>query len=211
MNKAVLDTDTLSAIMRRDSEALSNARAYLSSHLQLSISIVTRYEILRGLNAKNAASQAASFHALCQSMEVLPLTDDVIVRAADIYGTLHRTGQLVGDAGPRLLHRTGPDAAVLLGQVTQGRDQQLILAGEVEVDDAVGQLGAPGHVAHGGVGEAALGDRADGGFDQLLAPPLADRGVGSAVGLGAGIGCFARHDACPDSPIFSQDWRQKER
>ena len=98
MNKAVLDTDTLSAIMRRNSEAMSNARAYLSSHLQLSISIVTRYEILRGLNAKNAASQAALFHALCQSMEVFPLTDEVIVRAADIYGTLHRTGQLVGDA-----------------------------------------------------------------------------------------------------------------
>jgi len=77
MNKAVLDTDTLSAIMRRDSEALSNAGAYLSSHLQLSISIVTRYEILRGLRAKNATSQVAAFNEMCQSMEVLPLTDEV--------------------------------------------------------------------------------------------------------------------------------------
>ena len=31
-------------------------------------------------------------------MEVLPLTDEVIVCAAEIYGRLHRAGQLVGDA-----------------------------------------------------------------------------------------------------------------
>ncbi len=98
MNKAVLDTDTLSAIMRQESTALSQARVYLSSYSRLTVSIVTRFEILRGLNAKNATSQAAAFNAMCQTMEVLPLTDAVIVRAADIYGKLHQTGQLIGDA-----------------------------------------------------------------------------------------------------------------
>ena len=43
------------------------------------------------------AAQVA-FDAMCQSTEVLSLTDAVIVRAADIYGELHQTGQLVGDA-----------------------------------------------------------------------------------------------------------------
>ena len=98
MNKAVLDTDTLSAIMRQESRALSHAQAYLSSYSQLTVSIVTRFEILRGLNAKNATSQATAFNVMCQTMEVLPLTDAVIVRAADIYGKLHQTGQLIGDA-----------------------------------------------------------------------------------------------------------------
>lgn len=98
MNKAVLDTDVLSAIMRQDATALSHAQAYLSSFSQLTISTITRYEILRGLSAKNATSQAAAFDAMCQSMEVLSLTDAVIVRAANIYGKLHQTGQLVGDA-----------------------------------------------------------------------------------------------------------------
>ena len=98
MNKAVLDTDTLSAIMRQESRALSHAQTYLSSYSQLSVSIVTRFEILRGLNAKNATSQATAFNAMCQTMEVLPLTDAVIVRAADIYGKLHQAGQLIGDA-----------------------------------------------------------------------------------------------------------------
>lgn len=98
MNRAVLDIDTLSSIMRQDPTALSHAQAYLSSHPQLTVSIVTRYEILRGLNAKNATSQTAAFHVMCQSMAVLPLTDAVIVRAAEIYGQLHQTGQLIGDA-----------------------------------------------------------------------------------------------------------------
>ena len=98
MNKAVLDTDVLSAIMRQDATATAHAQAYLSSFSQLTISIITRYEILRGLCAKNATSQATVFDAMCQTMEVLSLTDDVIVRAADIYGRLHQTGQLVGDA-----------------------------------------------------------------------------------------------------------------
>ncbi len=98
MNKAVLDTDALSAIMRQESTALSQAQVYLSSYSRLTVSIVTRFEILRGLNAKNATSQAAAFNTMCQSMEVLSLTDAVIVRAADIYGKLHQTGQLIGDA-----------------------------------------------------------------------------------------------------------------
>ena len=98
MNKAVLDTGTLSAIMRHESTALSHAQTYISSYSQLTISIVTRYEILRGLSAKNATSQAAAFDVMCQSMKVLPLTDAVIVRAAEIYGKLHQTGQLIGDA-----------------------------------------------------------------------------------------------------------------
>lgn len=98
MNKAVLDTDTLSAIMRQEATALSQAHTYLSFFSQLTVSIITRFEILRGLNAKNATSRLAAFNAMCQSMEVLPLTDAVVVRAADVYGKLHQTGQLIGDA-----------------------------------------------------------------------------------------------------------------
>ena len=79
MNKAVLDTDTLSAIMRQDPIATSRAQAYLTAHSRLTISIITRFEILRGLNAKNASAQIAAFHAMCHSMEVLPITDDIVV------------------------------------------------------------------------------------------------------------------------------------
>ena len=84
MNTVVLDTDTLSAIMRQDSTAVSVAQQYLKTHQTLTISLITRFEILRGLIAKNAASQISAFHATCVAMQVLPLNDAIIVRAAEI-------------------------------------------------------------------------------------------------------------------------------
>ena len=98
MNKAVLDTDILSAIMRKDADALTNARQYLTAHPNLTISIITRYEILRGLMAKNATTQIANFHRLCGTLIVLPLNDATVVRAASIYGQLRREGKTTGDA-----------------------------------------------------------------------------------------------------------------
>jgi len=98
MNTSVLDTDTLSAIMRQDADAVSNARQYLASHPRLTISIITRYEILRGLMAKNATTQIAKFDRLCGTMDVLQLTDPIVVRAASVYGQLRQTGKPIGDA-----------------------------------------------------------------------------------------------------------------
>lgn len=96
--QALLDTDILSAIMRREPAAVAQARSYLSTYPQFAISIITRYEILRGLNAKRATAQLAKFEILCASMQILLLTDGIIVRAADIYAGLYQRGQLIGDA-----------------------------------------------------------------------------------------------------------------
>ncbi len=96
--RAILDTDILSAIMRREPTALAQARNYLSVYPQLAISITTRYEILRGLKAKGAIAQLEKFEVLCASLQVLPLTDAAIVLAADIYADLYGRGQLIGDA-----------------------------------------------------------------------------------------------------------------
>ncbi len=94
----LLDTDVLSAIMRREPVALVHARRYLAVHAQFTISALTRYEVLRGLKAKNAVAQLARFEIFCAALQVLPLTDAIIVRAADIYADLHRRGELIGDA-----------------------------------------------------------------------------------------------------------------
>jgi tRNA(fMet)-specific endonuclease VapC len=72
--KALLDTDTLS------------------------FSIITRYEILRSLKAKNATTQIRTFDGLCEASEIFPLTDEIVVKAADTYATLKQRGALVGDA-----------------------------------------------------------------------------------------------------------------
>jgi tRNA(fMet)-specific endonuclease VapC len=102
LGAALLDTDILSAVMRQNPAALARARAYLAVHHRLTFSIITRYEVLRGLHTKNAMAQLAAFDRLCSGSTILPLTDAIVVRAATIYADLHQRGALIGDADMRL-------------------------------------------------------------------------------------------------------------
>jgi tRNA(fMet)-specific endonuclease VapC len=95
----LLDTVTLSEVIKgRDPNVLRRAHEYLSAQKQLQFSIITRYEILRGLKAKDASRQLERFEDQCRASIVFPLTDDVVVRAAEIYGFLHQRGALIEDA-----------------------------------------------------------------------------------------------------------------
>lgn len=96
---SLLDTDTLSEIMRgRDSNIVQKAREYLRTHGQFRISIITRYEILRGLKAKQASRQITLFEERCRKSILYPLIDDIIVKASDIYAYLYKQGLLISDA-----------------------------------------------------------------------------------------------------------------
>lgn len=53
---------------------------------------------LKGLKAKKAQRQIDAFILFCKVNIVLPITDDVIVKAADIYGALSGEGAIVSDA-----------------------------------------------------------------------------------------------------------------
>ena len=97
-SQMVLDTDILTAILRRNPTAIPNARAYLAEHGRFHLSIITRYEILRGLKANNATRQAASFETFCFRNVILPLTDEAITKATEIYAELSARGELIGDA-----------------------------------------------------------------------------------------------------------------
>jgi tRNA(fMet)-specific endonuclease VapC len=97
VSQALLDTDILSAIMRRNPSASQRARSYLGVHRYFTFSVITRYEVLRGLLAKGATAQLAAFDQLCATSRVLPLTDPIIVRAASVYVDLHRRGELIND------------------------------------------------------------------------------------------------------------------
>ena len=98
MPKSLLDTDTLSAVIKQNPVVLSHSRSYLATYRILTFSLITRYEVLRGLKAKNAVIQISAFEKLCSASEILPLTDSVVLRAAEIYAALHQHGQLIGDA-----------------------------------------------------------------------------------------------------------------
>jgi len=95
----LIDTDTLSEIMKgRDSNIMQKAKEYLKTRGQFRISIITRYEILRGLKAKQAFRQIVLFEERCRKSILYPLIDDIIVKASDIYAYLYKQGRLISDA-----------------------------------------------------------------------------------------------------------------
>ena len=99
MLPTLLDTDVLSEVLKqRDDNVLQAARAYLDEWRRFTFSVLTRYEILRGLRAKGAVRQELAFDALCRLSQVLPLTEPIAVRAAAIYADLQLRGELIGDA-----------------------------------------------------------------------------------------------------------------
>ena len=98
MAPSLLDTDTLSDIMKKDPVVREKAIQYLSEEGQFTFSLITRYEILRGLKAKQAVKQIAAFNALSNASTILPLTDIIIDKAAGIYAHLKQDGQIINDA-----------------------------------------------------------------------------------------------------------------
>src|SRR4051812_37556794 len=96
--EAVLDTDILSAILQRDRRVLANTQTYFAAHGRFTFSIITRFEMLRGLKARDAKSLLSRFEQICVMNQVLALTDDIVEQGADIYADLHRRGALISDA-----------------------------------------------------------------------------------------------------------------
>jgi len=90
--KVLIDTDILSAIMLPNPIAIVKAIDYLNQHNKFTFSLITRYEILRGLKAKAASKQLIAFETFCTNNIIVPVTDEIIVKAADIYAHLRRQG-----------------------------------------------------------------------------------------------------------------------
>ncbi len=94
----LIDTSTLSEVMRgRDESVRRNAHVYLERFQLFTFSILTRFEILRGLYAKDARGKISRFEILCANNEVLPLTDSVVLKGAEIYSLLRNQGKLIDD------------------------------------------------------------------------------------------------------------------
>lgn len=98
-DKRLIDTSTLSDVMKgRNPHVQQHALEYLEAHTGFTFSIMTRYEILRGLHAKQASRQIDIFEKQCEGCEILPLTDPIVVKAAEMYALLRRLGMIISDA-----------------------------------------------------------------------------------------------------------------
>jgi len=99
MIPSLLDTDTLSEILKgRNRPIAEKATEYLAQFGSLAFSLITRYEILRGLRARHAAAQLSRFNSQCERSRVLPISDEIVVKAADLYAELRARGALISDA-----------------------------------------------------------------------------------------------------------------
>ena len=98
MTKALLDTNIISAFMKGNPSVVDSFSQYIKRHKQLSLSIITYYELLRGLKAVGSDKRVFSLQAFMAQCEVIPLTQPIIEIAAEIYGTLKNKGILIEDA-----------------------------------------------------------------------------------------------------------------
>ena len=96
--RVLLDTDTVSAILNYDPRVVNSAQDYYATHGRFTYSIITKFEILRGLKARNAKRKLADFRRIDKLNEVLPLSDEIIEQAADIYAEFRRKGKPINDA-----------------------------------------------------------------------------------------------------------------
>jgi predicted nucleic acid-binding protein len=99
MAKALLDTDMLSEILRGKNETVRRrAETYLSQHGQLTISVLTILEIVKGFERLQRHADIDRFLLDVEAMDVLALTPETAILAGRMYGALERAGQL---AAPR--------------------------------------------------------------------------------------------------------------
>ena len=103
MNKALLDTDTLSEIGKGKNPAVAaNAKTYRKAFGYYSFSTVTVLEIVRGYQKVQQLQRLHAFMASIASEEVFPLDVAAAELAGRITGDLDRIGQPIGRADPMI-------------------------------------------------------------------------------------------------------------
>ena len=98
MTKALLDTNIISAFMKGNPAVVDSFSQYIKRHKQLSLSIITYYELLRGLKAVGSDKRVVSLQVFMGQCEIILLTQPIIEIAAEIYATLKNKGILIEDA-----------------------------------------------------------------------------------------------------------------
>jgi predicted nucleic acid-binding protein len=99
MESSLLDTDILTEIFKaRNHQVTSHASAYLQEHGQFAISAMTRFEIVRGLRHKRATALLARFETVCARLLVIPISDEVLDQAANLWVAARDAGHPQRDA-----------------------------------------------------------------------------------------------------------------
>jgi tRNA(fMet)-specific endonuclease VapC len=99
MEKALLDTDTLSEVLKqRDPLVNQRAATYLSEHGEFAFSEFIWFEVQRGLLEKNALQQIEYFATFVAHCDVKSLDRETFGKAAELWSFARQMGQPYGDA-----------------------------------------------------------------------------------------------------------------
>ena len=98
MRKSLLDTSILIAFLRGEEDVVAKVEEYLEEFDRLSLSIITYYEILRGLKYIDNEKKLRDFEELMDKSEIITLDREIIDKASGVYADLKRRGELVEDA-----------------------------------------------------------------------------------------------------------------
>ena len=99
MNAAIIDTDILSEILRKqDQRVMARARVYLLHHGRFAFSAMTHYEVVRGMRSTGATRQLNSFLKIADTSEILPISLAVLMRGADLWAEAVQKGHPRNDA-----------------------------------------------------------------------------------------------------------------
>jgi tRNA(fMet)-specific endonuclease VapC len=97
--KYVLDTSIITAYLKGDERVKQKVLQAGLEGKEILINGISYYEIKRGLLAKNAIKQLEKFELFCGDLGLVLLdSQDIFDRAAEIYASLQKKGQLIGDA-----------------------------------------------------------------------------------------------------------------
>jgi tRNA(fMet)-specific endonuclease VapC len=103
VDKALLDTDIFSEIMKRiDQRVIVKAVAYRTAFGRYTISVITVMEIVKGFHKLQREDRIEQFLAGLPTVEVLTLDLRSAELAGRIYADLERTGQPIGRADPMI-------------------------------------------------------------------------------------------------------------
>ena len=93
MADVLLDTDVLSLFLRRDEAVVRRADEVFIRQGALGISVITVFEVLRGLNKAGLAERAEQFEEFVSSANVYDLDEEAARLAGEIAADLDRAGQ----------------------------------------------------------------------------------------------------------------------
>ena len=98
MKRCTLDTNIITAFLKKDLKVIRRVSDYLEFFDMLTINIISYYEILRGLTDLGNEEKLMRFEEFIQDNELVSIRKETIETAAQIYAYLKKDGNLIEDA-----------------------------------------------------------------------------------------------------------------